>query len=180
MERLRSKRRSRRSMKIRLINEARALLSDETATVDQLNNIYRRLKVNNDDLNKINEELESHIAGEEFVQEYHTVVEYDDNTTSVMSELLSKGDHVVTSTPELRTSSATSTAGVSGAKLPKLTIAPFAAFRNMYNQIVINIRGLETLGVSKASFSTMLCDLLLRALRPDIAVQYHRSCAPFG
>ncbi|KAH6941135.1 hypothetical protein HPB50_014298 [Hyalomma asiaticum] len=72
-------------MNTRLINKARALLKDETATVDQLNTIYGRLKVNNDELNKINEELESHIADEEFVQEYSTVVEYEDNATSIMN-----------------------------------------------------------------------------------------------
>ncbi|XP_070378077.1 uncharacterized protein [Dermacentor albipictus] len=126
MERLRSKQTSRRSLNARLISEARALLSDETATVDQLNTIYGRLKVNNDELNNINEHLESHIVDEEFEQEYNTVVEYEDNATSVMSELLSKRDRVVTSsTLELRTSTV-STAGVSGATLPKLTTAPFA------------------------------------------------------
>ncbi|KAH6924052.1 hypothetical protein HPB50_010845 [Hyalomma asiaticum] len=86
---------SRRSVNTRLINEARALLSDETATADQLNTLYGRLKVNNDELNKINEELESYIADEEFVLEYNTVVEYEDSATSVMSELLSRRDRVV-------------------------------------------------------------------------------------
>ncbi|XP_049274155.1 uncharacterized protein LOC125759434 [Rhipicephalus sanguineus] len=129
MERLKSKRTSRRSLNTRIINEARALLSDATATVDQLNAIYGRLKANNDELNQINQELESHIADEEFEQEYNTVVEYEDNATSVMSELLSKRDRMVaaiSSTPELQTSSVASTAGASGTKLPKLTIAPFA------------------------------------------------------
>ncbi|XP_037515038.1 uncharacterized protein LOC119391430 [Rhipicephalus sanguineus] len=129
MERLKSKRTSRRSLNTRIINEARALLGDATATIDQLNAIYGRLKANNDELNQINQELESHIADEEFEQEYNTVVEYEDNATSVMSELLSKRDRMVatmSSTPELQTSSVASTARASGTKLPKLTIAPFA------------------------------------------------------
>ncbi|KAH6925892.1 hypothetical protein HPB50_011750 [Hyalomma asiaticum] len=89
MERLRSKRTSRRSMNTRLINEARALLSDEAATVDQLNTIYGRLKVNNDELNKINDELESHIAVDECGEAQNTVVEHDDNATSVMTRTAS-------------------------------------------------------------------------------------------
>lgn len=51
------------------------------------------------------------------------------------------------------------------------------ALRSLYDQVLVNIRGLETLGVHKSSFSSMLCDILLRALPRDIVVQYHRSCA---
>lgn len=61
--------------------------------------------------------------------------------------------------------------------LPSVRSSDPTALCKLYDQIVINIRGLETLGVSKASFSTMLCDLLLWALPHDILVQYHWSCA---
>ncbi|KAH6926245.1 hypothetical protein HPB50_015920 [Hyalomma asiaticum] len=90
MERLRLKRASRLSLNTMIINEARALLDSEAATLYQLNAIYSRLKANKDELRKINEKLESHIADEEFEQEYSIIVEYEDNATSAMSELLSK------------------------------------------------------------------------------------------
>ncbi|KAH6924201.1 hypothetical protein HPB50_013698 [Hyalomma asiaticum] len=52
------------------------------------------------------------------------------------------------------------------------------ALRNLYDLVLVNIRGLETLGAQKSSFSSTLCDiLLLCALPRDIVVPYHRSCA---
>ena len=61
--------------------------------------------------------------------------------------------------------------------LPSVRSSDSTALRKLYDQVVINIRGLETLGVSKTSFSAMLCDILLRALPHDLVVHYHRSCA---
>ncbi|KAH7952553.1 hypothetical protein HPB52_024007 [Rhipicephalus sanguineus] len=84
-----------------MINEARALLGDATAIIDQLNNIYGRLKANNHELNQINEELGSHIADEEF---------NEDNATSLMTELFNKLDRnavATSSTPKLPTASST-------------------------------------------------------------------------
>lgn len=119
------------------MNKARAILGDATVTIDQPNAIYRRLEANTGELNQINRELESHIPDEEFEEEYNTVLEHEDNANSVMSELLGnvisellgKRDRIsaaMSSAPELQTSSVASTDGASGAKLPKLTIAPFS------------------------------------------------------
>ncbi|KAH6925229.1 hypothetical protein HPB50_002204 [Hyalomma asiaticum] len=51
------------------------------------------------------------------------------------------------------------------------------ALLKLHNQVLVNIRGLKTPGVQKSSFSSMLCDILLRTLARDIVVQYQRSCA---
>ncbi|KAH9367126.1 hypothetical protein HPB48_021459 [Haemaphysalis longicornis] len=45
------------------------------------------------------------------------------------------------------------------------------------DQVLVNIRGLEALGVKQSSFSSMLSDILLRALPHDIVLQYHRTRA---
>ncbi|KAH9384106.1 hypothetical protein HPB48_026092 [Haemaphysalis longicornis] len=58
---------------------------------------------------------------------------------------------------------------------PVMTSSDTAGLRELYDYMVVNIRGTETLGVKKSSFSSMLCDVLLRALPHDIFVQYHRT-----
>ncbi|KAM7280957.1 uncharacterized protein ISCGN_005922 [Ixodes scapularis] len=50
-----------------------------------------------------------------------------------------------------------------------------SGLRTMFDQVQINIRGLQTLGVNKSSFSSMLWDILMRALPRDIVVNYHRT-----
>ncbi|KAH9377999.1 hypothetical protein HPB48_011533 [Haemaphysalis longicornis] len=49
--------------------------------------------------------------------------------------------------------------------------------RKLDDQVLVNIRGLETPGMKLSSFSSMLSDILLRALPHDIALRYHRTCA---
>ncbi|KAH6938467.1 hypothetical protein HPB50_009415 [Hyalomma asiaticum] len=48
--------------------------------------------------------------------------------------------------------------------------------RKVYDQVLINMRGQEALGFSKAAFLSMLCDTLLTALPHDTVVNYYRSC----
>ncbi|KAH6929738.1 hypothetical protein HPB50_005430 [Hyalomma asiaticum] len=86
-----SKLTSRRSLNTGFfIKVARALRDAEMAISDQLNAIYGRLKANNDELREINDESESDIADKMFEQECGIIGEYDDNATSILSELLSK------------------------------------------------------------------------------------------
>ncbi|XP_037506439.1 uncharacterized protein LOC119382671 [Rhipicephalus sanguineus] len=272
MDRLKSKRTSRRAQNTRIINEASALLANDSASYDQLNSIYERLKANNDELQNLNNQIEQHIPDEEFEAEYNAVLEYEDNATRTLAEILSKKDRMLQSSTLTEGTVAQTVAASldgTGVRLPKLTIAPFSgdlckwtefweqfdhivhsnvritatekfhylrlyltgdaasviaglpttascyndaitmlqkrfgdktrleqeyfaklrmltpvrstndtkALRNLYDYVLVNIRGLETLGVHKSSFSSMLCDILLRALPRDIVVQYHRSCA---
>ncbi|XP_077535930.1 uncharacterized protein LOC144148229 [Haemaphysalis longicornis] len=50
-----------------------------------------------------------------------------------------------------------------------------SGLHKLNDQVLVNIRGLETLGVKRSSFSSMLSDILLRALPHDIVLQYHRT-----
>ncbi|XP_064486179.1 uncharacterized protein LOC135398725 [Ornithodoros turicata] len=47
--------------------------------------------------------------------------------------------------------------------------------RRLYDYVQGNIRGLQALGVSPLTYSSMMCDILLKAMPPDIVVDYHRS-----
>ncbi|XP_077528262.1 uncharacterized protein LOC144139909 [Haemaphysalis longicornis] len=61
MKMLKFKRTSRRAQNTRLIKEASSAMADPCAKADQLASLYERLKANNNELNKINEDLEAHI-----------------------------------------------------------------------------------------------------------------------
>ncbi|XP_037505356.1 paramyosin-like [Rhipicephalus sanguineus] len=132
MDRLKMKRTTRRAQNTKLLQEASALLENDDATVRQIESIYERLKSNNEELKKINDEMESHISDETFEVEYATVIEHEDNATRILAELQSKRrQHSETSplSPHIEVRDAPAAMGPSerpGAKLPKLTINPFA------------------------------------------------------
>ncbi|KAH9379375.1 hypothetical protein HPB48_008087 [Haemaphysalis longicornis] len=52
-----------------------------------------------------------------------------------------------------------------------------SGLRKLNDQVLVNIHGLEILGVKRSFFSSMLSDILLRALPHDIVLQYHRTRA---
>lgn len=264
MEKLKFKRTSRRAQNTRIINEASAAMMNDCATVDQLASLYERLKANNDELNKINEELETYIEDPAaFEAEYASVIDYQHNATRVLAELKSKSNRLTQAaaiTPGPVTNVAAPVTATSsdrtGPSLPKLTITPFngdlcrwsefweqfdqminknsglsvcekfnylrlflkgdaasaigglptteacyqdalemlkkrfgdrtrleqeyfarlrminliksssgtSGLRKLNDQVLVNIRGLETLGVKRSSFSSLLSDILLRAL----------------
>ncbi|XP_037504907.1 uncharacterized protein LOC119380305 [Rhipicephalus sanguineus] len=132
MDRLKMKRTTRRAQNTKLIQEASALLENDDATVRQIDSICEMLKSNNEELRKINDEMESHISDEAFEAEYATVIEYEDNATRILAELQSKRrQHSETSpvSPHIEVRDVPASMGPSerpGAKLPKLTINPFA------------------------------------------------------
>ncbi|XP_037557798.1 uncharacterized protein LOC119439930 [Dermacentor silvarum] len=151
MEKLKAKRTSRRSLNSRIINEASVLFRSDSATHEQLDSIYERLKANNDELNKINVELESLITDEEFQAEYETVLEYEDKATRTLAELTSRRDRISSVTAHAAEGSTSATHTIAspsertGAKLPKLTITPFSGdvckwveFWEQFDQIVHN------------------------------------------
>uniref|UniRef100_A0A224Z9V1 Tick transposon n=1 Tax=Rhipicephalus zambeziensis TaxID=60191 RepID=A0A224Z9V1_9ACAR len=231
------------------------------------------LKTNNDELNKINTELESLISDEDFQAEYEAVLQYEDNATRILAELLSRRNRISSKPAEEGSGSATHAIATpserTGAKLPKLTIAPFSgdvckwiefweqfvqivhnnatltttemfhylrqflkgdaasvvaglptteacykdavdmlqkrfgektcqeqeyfarlrqltpvrasgdtrALRKLHDHVLVKIRGLESLGVQRSSFSSMFCDIILRTLPRDVVVLYHHTCA---
>ncbi|GBL94632.1 hypothetical protein AVEN_83955-1 [Araneus ventricosus] len=49
------------------------------------------------------------------------------------------------------------------------------ALRNLYNQLEVNIRGLESLGISPDSYSCLLLPIIIRAIHPDLALEYNRK-----
>ncbi|XP_042142868.1 uncharacterized protein LOC120845242 [Ixodes scapularis] len=49
--------------------------------------------------------------------------------------------------------------------------------RKMYDHVQTNIRGLKGLGVGSATYSTMMSDILLKALPSEVVVNYHRQHA---
>ncbi|XP_037529331.1 uncharacterized protein LOC119406672 [Rhipicephalus sanguineus] len=151
MDKLKAKRTSRRPLNSRIINEASALLRNDSATHEQLDSIYERLKTNNDELNKINNELESVITDEDFQSEYETILEYEDNATRILTELISRRNRISSTPAEEGSGSGPATNVIAtpsertGAKLPKLTIAPFSGdvckwteFWEQFLQIVHN------------------------------------------
>ncbi|XP_042148992.1 uncharacterized protein LOC121837441 [Ixodes scapularis] len=273
MERLKTKRTTRRAQNTRLINEASALLQNQDSTISQITTVAERLRANNDELRRLNEEFEGHIPDGSFETEFQAVVQYEDEATATISALQCRKDLLdqISSRGAPREPSRhpndTQGSRQAGTRLPKLTITPFkgeiskwsafweqfdetihknaslstsekfgylrmylggeaeaavaglprtetcyadaieilnrrfgdkkrleqeyfsslrlispvksandtSGLRTMFDQVQINIRGLQTLGVNKSSFSSMLCDILMRALPRDIVVNYHRT-----
>ncbi|GBM17773.1 hypothetical protein AVEN_140282-1 [Araneus ventricosus] len=49
------------------------------------------------------------------------------------------------------------------------------ALRNLYDQLEVNIRGLESLGISPDSYSCLLFPIIMKAIPPDLALEYNRK-----
>ncbi|XP_064462610.1 uncharacterized protein LOC135373316 [Ornithodoros turicata] len=49
------------------------------------------------------------------------------------------------------------------------------ALRKLYDRVQTNTRGLQSLGVSSTTYSSMMVDILLSVLPSDIVVEYHRK-----
>ncbi|XP_064462301.1 uncharacterized protein LOC135372760 [Ornithodoros turicata] len=50
-----------------------------------------------------------------------------------------------------------------------------AGLRSLYNYVQANVRCLKSLGVSTNSFASMMVDILLSAIPPEMVVEYHRT-----
>nr|XP_042909442.1 uncharacterized protein LOC110282014 [Parasteatoda tepidariorum] len=48
------------------------------------------------------------------------------------------------------------------------------AFRNLYDQLEINIRSLESLKVASGSYGQLLCPIILKLLPPDVSLGYNK------
>ncbi|GFX55026.1 DUF1758 domain-containing protein [Trichonephila clavipes] len=49
------------------------------------------------------------------------------------------------------------------------------ALRNLYDQLEINIRGLESLEISPDSYSCLLFPIIMKAISPDLALEYNKK-----
>ncbi|GFV59970.1 DUF1758 domain-containing protein [Trichonephila clavipes] len=49
------------------------------------------------------------------------------------------------------------------------------ALRNLYDQLEINIRGLESLEISPNSYSCLLFRIIMKAIPPDLALEYNKK-----
>ncbi|GFY35044.1 integrase catalytic domain-containing protein [Trichonephila clavipes] len=49
------------------------------------------------------------------------------------------------------------------------------ALRNLYDQLEINIRGLESLQISPDSYSCLLFPIIMKAIPPDLALEYNKK-----
>lgn len=276
MHKLKEKRTARRQQNTRIINEARTAL--DTADVETLGSLIERLQSNNDELSKLNAELEDAIPDEEFAAEFEAMMRYEDAAKGMLGQLKAKEKSLRSGT-RLPESTAPATAveshsderhrHVGSVKLPTLQLQTFngelcqwlsfwtqfkaavhenpslnngekfhylrsllggsaassiaglqptedcypdaveilsrrfgdtrrivqehlaqlrvlpsvvssndvGGLRRLLDHVQCHVRGLAALKVSSATYSTMMTDVLLRALPSDIVVAYHRQVA---
>ncbi|XP_037522004.1 uncharacterized protein LOC119399261 [Rhipicephalus sanguineus] len=152
MEKLKVKRRSRRRQNTVIIKEATSAL--ESASVEQLSAILQRLEVNNADLRKINEEMETCLPEDAFEEEYEENIQYDDRANQAIGLLKAKIASVqagaITASSVATPHPPPSQTHHHGVKLPKLRLEPFngelsawQAFWECYRKAVHENEGLS-------------------------------------
>ncbi|XP_040075801.1 uncharacterized protein LOC115318955 [Ixodes scapularis] len=87
MERVRTKRTSRRAQTTRLIHEVRATLANEGHDLSSLTTLLQRLTTNIEELKILDREFESFVSDEHIEQEYEAVMTYQDNSTQAFAML---------------------------------------------------------------------------------------------
>ncbi|XP_040066946.1 uncharacterized protein LOC120840458 [Ixodes scapularis] len=268
MDRLKTKRRVRRSQNTKIITDIMTALQSTTLDINSLKNLRDRLIASNEELRKVNEEIEPLITDADLEADYVAVADYEDQVARALSEVRNKierqpaapaiyqvgdvGDRVIplatgVKLPKLQllqyqgeltlwqpfweqfqTAVHRNTRLTEGDKfqyLRSLLSGPAAnaisglqataecykdaieilserfgskqriqreylerlrslptvksdrdvrGLRNIYDHVQTNIRGLRALGVSSATYSTMMVDVLLSNLPTDIVVEYHR------
>ncbi|KAH7974693.1 hypothetical protein HPB49_018167 [Dermacentor silvarum] len=91
MDCLKIKRLARRAQNTTILQEARLLLTDPTVDKPKLSlQVY--LSASNNELSKLNDALEEHIADDELEAAYVTTAEYNDQAISMLAEILCKFD----------------------------------------------------------------------------------------
>ncbi|XP_037521048.1 uncharacterized protein LOC119397701 [Rhipicephalus sanguineus] len=276
MQRVKEKRTARRQQSTRLLEEAKAAL--DTTDIGVLCSVIDRLQVNNEELLKLNAELEQSIADEEFAAEINEVIKYDDAARGMLGQLKARkvalrrgraSTRVETSDPPLGTHPGGETSTRSAVKLPALPLQTFSGelrqwrafweqfrdavhynnsltkgekfhylrsllsgvaassiaglqatgdcyddavsllsrrfgdtrhivqehlaqlrslpsvrssgdvrgLRKLLDHVHCHVRGLKGLNVGAATYSTMMTDILLKALPSDIVVSYYKETA---
>ncbi|XP_029842866.2 uncharacterized protein LOC115326201 [Ixodes scapularis] len=125
MDRLKTKRKVRRSQNTKIINEITTMLQSVAVDASSLENLRDGLVTSNEELRKVNEEIEPHISDSDLETDYITVAEYEDEVARTLSELRNKIARLQ-ATP---TTSATGADGdrghpsqATGMELPKLQL----------------------------------------------------------
>ncbi|KAH8024860.1 hypothetical protein HPB51_001891 [Rhipicephalus microplus] len=149
MNRLKTKRSARQAQNTKLLQEARSLLSDPTAGKPKLTGIYDRLSASNNELSKINDALEEHVAIEELEAEYVAAAEYNDEAISMLAEIRCKmdglrhGGSTAAAAPQNANTSPSDVPTAMGPRLPNLGIPTFrgdihewSAFWEQFEQTV--------------------------------------------
>ncbi|XP_040076847.1 uncharacterized protein LOC120848874 [Ixodes scapularis] len=130
MQRIRTKRTSRRAQNTRVIREATTLL--RSTDVEEIEATLRKLDVNYEEVKKLNTDLEPFIADGDLEAEYLSVMKYKEQTTSVFSLLRSRATQLLSNEPPRPAASAIGFHNEergerrrSGVKLPGLQLQPF-------------------------------------------------------
>ncbi|XP_064468583.1 uncharacterized protein LOC135380723 [Ornithodoros turicata] len=87
MERLKSKRGTRRAQTTRILNEASTALKDGTASAEALNALLQRLTTSNAELVVLNTAIEPLVTDEDYESECAGVLEYEDRVTETVANL---------------------------------------------------------------------------------------------
>ncbi|KAM7281167.1 uncharacterized protein ISCGN_006068, partial [Ixodes scapularis] len=87
MERVRTKRNSRRAHTTRLIHEVRTTLANDDHDLSSLTTLLQRLTTNIEELKTLDREFESFVSDEHLEQEYEAVMTYQDNSTQAFAML---------------------------------------------------------------------------------------------
>ncbi|XP_075723992.1 uncharacterized protein LOC142766061 [Rhipicephalus microplus] len=149
MDRFKTKRSARRAQNTKLLQEAKSLLSDPTTDKPKLTGIYDRFSASINELSKINDALEEHVADEELEAKYVAAAEYNDEAISMLAEIRCKidglrlGDSTAAAAPQNANTSPSEMPTAIGERLLNLGMPTFrgdihewSAFWEQYEQTV--------------------------------------------
>ncbi|KAH8036391.1 hypothetical protein HPB51_000173 [Rhipicephalus microplus] len=131
MDRVKTKRSARRAQDTKLLQEARSLLSYPTTDKPKLTGIYDHLSASNNELSKINDALEEHVADEDLEAEYVAAAEYKDKAISMLAEIRCKidglrhGDSTAAAAPQNENTSPSDVPTAIVPRLPNLGMPTF-------------------------------------------------------
>lgn len=106
-----------------IINEATSPF--ESASVEQLSAILQRLEVNNADLRKINDEIETCLAEDAYEEEFEESIQYNDKANQTIGLLKAKMASAITPSSSETSHLLPSQTHNYGVKLPKLHLKLF-------------------------------------------------------
>ncbi|XP_064482856.1 uncharacterized protein LOC135395689 [Ornithodoros turicata] len=148
MERAKQKRASRRRQVTKLIGEASTAIANESTDRMLLESLLERLRVNNEELTHLNNELEQYLKDDEMESELDIALQYEDNAVSTMANLRTKisglgATPIATTTAQVTASSPQSnnTTKSNGIRLPKLQLVRFRGELAMWGSVWEQFKG---------------------------------------
>ncbi|XP_042149925.1 uncharacterized protein LOC121838027 [Ixodes scapularis] len=121
MDRLKKKRAVRRSRNTKLINEIRAALESYPMDSKRLESLRHRLLASNEELRKVNEEIEPFIDDNDLEEDYNTVADFEDEVARIVSEVRAQ----TTPQPPRSGGEKGSSSQLTGVKIPELQLLQF-------------------------------------------------------